>query len=102
MSFLENAKIRTKILSLILPICAVGIAASLILSDRFQKADIAYSNFITKEASAAVDMARANRNLAAVAYGAYQTLAYSQGTPELERASRVLQGERIPTSRSIC
>ncbi|CUW90310.1 hypothetical protein AGR2A_Cc180022 [Agrobacterium genomosp. 2 str. CFBP 5494] len=48
MSFLQNASIRTKILSLILPICIVGLGATGFMSDRYKHADTAYSDFSPK------------------------------------------------------
>jgi methyl-accepting chemotaxis protein len=76
MSFLKNASIRTKILSLILPLCIVGVGAIGFVASRYNAADTTYTDFIKKDNAAAVEMARANRNIVATAYGAYQTLAY--------------------------
>lgn len=42
-SFLQNASIRTKILSLILPLCIVGLGATAFMSNRYKEADTAYS-----------------------------------------------------------
>jgi methyl-accepting chemotaxis protein len=84
MSFLKNASIRTKILSLILPLCIVGICAIGFVASRYKAADNDYSNFISNDNAATVEMSRANRNLVATAYGAYQTLAYSGDAPEFK------------------
>ncbi len=77
MSFLRNASIRTKILSLILPLCLVGLAAAGFLSLRFKAADNAYFAFIAEDNAALVELARANRNLQGVAYDAYKMMAYA-------------------------
>ena len=86
MSFLQNASIRTKILSLILPLCIVGLSAAAFMSTRYKEADTAYSFFIANDNAALVELARANRNLLAVAYGAYQVMAYDANGPEIKVA----------------
>lgn len=86
MSFLKNAKIRTKILSLIIPMCLVGVAASLVLADSYKNSDTSYTDFISHENAAALEMARATRNIVSTAYGAYQVLTYARGTPEIVAA----------------
>ena len=87
MSFLKNASIRTKILVLIIPLCVVGLGATAFISNRYKQADTTYSDFIANDNSAAVDIARANRNMVASAYAAYQTLAYPSGDPRLKAAT---------------
>ncbi|NTZ90429.1 methyl-accepting chemotaxis protein [Agrobacterium tumefaciens] len=86
MSFLQNTSIRTKILSLILPLCVVGLGATAFMSNRYKEADTAYSFFIANDNAALVELARANRNLAAVAYGAYQVMAYDAAGPDIKVA----------------
>ncbi len=86
MSFLQNASIRTKILSLILPLCIVGLGATAFMSSRFKEADTAYSSFIANDNAGLVELSRANRNLAAVAYGAYQVMAYDASGPDIKVA----------------
>ena len=86
MSFLQNASIRTKILSLILPLCIVGLGATAFMSSRFKEADTVYSSFIANDNAGLVELSRANRNLAAVAYGAYQVMAYDASGPDIKVA----------------
>ncbi|MCM2476801.1 HAMP domain-containing protein [Rhizobium sp. CG5] len=86
MSFLKNASVRTKILALIIPLCVVGIGATAFISSRYKQADTTYSEFIIKENGASLDIARANRNLMATAYGAYETLAYATDDARLKSA----------------
>ncbi|MCA2373519.1 HAMP domain-containing protein [Agrobacterium genomosp. 3 str. CIP 111-78] len=86
MSFLQNASIRTKILSLILPLCIVGLGATAFMSNRYKEADTTYSFFIANDNAALVELARANRNLVAVAYGAYQVMAYDAAGPDIRVA----------------
>lgn len=87
MSFLKNASIRLKILSLIIPLCVAGVGATAFMSKEYKNADTTYSNFIAIDSASSVDMARVNRNLVAVAYGAYQTLAYSPQDVRLKTAT---------------
>ena len=67
MSFLQNASIRAKILSLILPLCIVGLGATAFMGSRYKEGDNAYSDFIATDNAALVELARANRNLQAMA-----------------------------------
>jgi len=93
-SFLQNASIRTKILSLILPICIVGLGATGFMSDRYKHADTAYSDFIAKDNAALVELARANRNLQSMAYGAYQIMAYDANSPDFKIVKQEYAGDR--------
>ena len=65
MSFLQNAKIRTKVLSIIIPICLIGIAGVLVVSSQYRDTVATYSNFIAKNEAAAVEMSRASQRLTA-------------------------------------
>jgi methyl-accepting chemotaxis protein len=46
MSFLQNVKIRTKILMIIIPICLIGMAGVLFISSQYEDSVATYSNFI--------------------------------------------------------
>jgi len=86
MSFLKNASIRTKILALVLPLCAVGLSATVFMAWSYDSADASYSEFVKNDNAGAIAMARANRNLSAVAYAAYQTMVYDAPDPRLQTA----------------
>lgn len=86
MSFIKNASIRTKILALVLPLCVVGLSATVFMSNSYKNADNSYSDFISNDTAGATAMARANRNLAATAYAAYQTLVYNSSDPNMKTA----------------
>ena len=94
MSFLQNASIRTKILSLILPLCIVGLGATAYMSTHYKQADTAYSFFIATDSAALVELSRANRNLEAMAYGAYQVMAYDAKAPDFKIVMREYQGDK--------
>ena len=76
MSFLDNAKIRTKILALIVPLCLAGVSGSAWLSYQFKDADSTYAEFIATDEVAAAEMASANRNLQGLGYRALQSIFY--------------------------
>ncbi|MGA1805028.1 methyl-accepting chemotaxis protein [Rhizobium sp. HT1-10] len=83
MSFLQNAKIRTKILSVLIPICVIAAGSMLMMSRNFQKADDNYSDLISQDEVATLAMSRASQSVAALNYNAYQILAYSLKDPEM-------------------
>ncbi len=68
MSFLENAKIRTKVLSLIIPVAMVGLIGVGIVSFNYKEADSTYSDFIARDAIAATELFRSNTSLVSVGY----------------------------------
>lgn len=88
MSFLQNAKIRTKVISIIIPICLIGIAGVLVVSNQFKDMAATYSTFIAKDETAAVAMSRASQRVTAMSYNAYQILVYSTKDPEMGTFAR--------------
>lgn len=74
-SFLHNAKISTKILSLVIPICVIGVAGIAAVSYNYKVADTAYNEFITNDATSSTEMYRANTALVAIGYDVGQILA---------------------------
>ncbi|OCJ07162.1 chemotaxis protein [Rhizobium sp. AC27/96] len=88
MSFLQNAKIRTKVLSIMIPICLIGIAGVLFVSNQYRHSVTTYSDFISKDEAAAVEMSRASQRVTALSYNAYQILAYSSKDQEMAKFSR--------------
>lgn len=68
MSFFENAKIRTKILSLILPVSLVGLGGVGFVAVNYKNADTTYSNIIANKSAAATELFRANTSLVALGY----------------------------------
>ncbi|WP_416409494.1 methyl-accepting chemotaxis protein [Agrobacterium rosae] len=84
--FLKHASIRTKILVLIIPLCVVGLGATAFISSSYKSGDTNYSNFIKGDNAASLELARANRNLVAIAYGAYQAFTYPASDPRFKTA----------------
>lgn len=91
MSFLQNAKIKTKVLTILIPICLIGIAGVLVVSNQFRDTVGTYSNFIAKDETAAVEMSRASQRVTAMSYNAYQILQYQAGDPQMAAFSRDYQ-----------
>ncbi|MCZ7450231.1 methyl-accepting chemotaxis protein [Agrobacterium rhizogenes] len=86
MSFLQHARIRTKILALVLPLCLVGIGGDLVIARNYNTSGNTYTDFISNETAVEINMAIASQRLVAVVYDAYQVLAYDPGTLEIKAA----------------
>lgn len=86
MSFVKNARIRTKVLMLIVPLCVVGLGATAFMAVRYKAADHDYSNFITNDMATSLELVELQRDLSSLAYGASQTLIYDKGTSAQEKA----------------
>ncbi len=76
MTILEKTGIRTKIVAIILLLCAAGLGAVAYLSSEFKASDKVYFDFISQDNRATLEVARANRNLVGLALTAYQTTFY--------------------------
>lgn len=88
MSFLQNAKIRTKVLSIIIPICLIGVTGVLFVSSQYKDTVATYSDFISNDETAAVEMSRASQRVTALSYNAYQVLVYSSKDPEIAKITK--------------
>ncbi|NTF89259.1 HAMP domain-containing protein [Agrobacterium rhizogenes] len=88
MSFLQNAKIRTKVLSIIIPICLIGIAGVLVVSSQYKNTVSTYSDFISKDETAAVEISRSSQRMTALSYNTYQVLVYSSKDPKIEKITK--------------
>jgi len=82
----KNLRIRTKILSIVIPLCLMGIAGVLFVSNNYKAADTEYSDFIARDGSAEINMAIASQRLVAIVHDAYQVFLYDAGSPRLKRA----------------
>ncbi|MCO5730518.1 methyl-accepting chemotaxis protein [Rhizobium sp. SSA_523] len=72
MSFLRNASIRTKILTLVASTAAIGILGTGIMTNGYKGADTTYSAFIASDMTSAMEMARSTTSLLASEVAAYQ------------------------------
>ncbi|WP_320195414.1 methyl-accepting chemotaxis protein [Agrobacterium rosae] len=68
MSFLQNAKIRTKVLSLIVPVALIGLVGVGLVSNNYKNADTSYSDFIANNAIGSTELFRANTALVSLGY----------------------------------
>ncbi len=91
MSLLQNTRIRGKILAVILPIMAFGMAAPAVMGYFYKSADTAYSDFISNDNDGALDLARADRNLNAVSAAAYQMMVYDAADQGFATAKQFYQ-----------
>ncbi|MUZ71150.1 HAMP domain-containing protein [Agrobacterium vitis] len=87
MSFLANASIRTKILSLIVPVCVISIGGLGYMASSYKSTDTKYSDFMTTDTVAASQMFRATTSLVAMGYGAYQMISYDAGSVDVASVS---------------
>jgi methyl-accepting chemotaxis protein len=107
MSFLTHAKIRTKVLSLILPLSLVGIAGVGTVAYSYKSADTDYSKFIASDAVVAVEMARANIALVAVSSDLGQMLIQaemSRNVSDLVQSYKTdieTVGQKLAVSRNL-
>jgi len=85
MSFMEHISIKTKMLLLVVPICAIGIAGLTFVSLKYRNASQSYVSFIAEDGAAAIHMARANQHFTAVSYNAYQILSYDIKDPNIKK-----------------
>ncbi|MFS8115987.1 HAMP domain-containing protein, partial [Rhizobium jaguaris] len=83
MSIFQNAKIRTKVLCVIIPICLIGIAGALLVSSQYRDTVANYSRFISTDEAASIQMSMANQRLAALSYNAYQIRLYNSKDSEM-------------------
>jgi methyl-accepting chemotaxis protein len=82
----NTLRIRTKILSILIPLCLIGIGGVLFVSNNYKAADSEYSDFIANDGSAEINMAIASQRLVAIVHDAYQVFLYDAGSPRLKRA----------------
>ncbi|NTJ45338.1 HAMP domain-containing protein [Agrobacterium larrymoorei] len=91
MSLLKHSKIRVKMLAVVAPLGVIGLGATAFMANSYRSADASYSDFIRRDNAMAIELTRADRNLAAAAYSAYQTLVYRSGDPALRDAAKAYE-----------
>jgi methyl-accepting chemotaxis protein len=95
LSFLKNAPIRTKILSLVASIGIIGIAGIGIMADRFNHADNQYSAFLAKDTASAFEMARSVTALLGSANAATKIVMFDAATEaRLDPVAAYEEGEQ--------
>ncbi len=81
MSALANISIKAKILSIVVPLCVVGLGAAGSMAYFFKNADNTYSEFLATDSVAAIHTVRAATAMVSVPYSAYQLVAYDNADP---------------------
>lgn len=81
MSVLANISIKAKILSIVVPLCVVGLGATGSMAYFYKNADNTYSDFLTTDSVAAIQTVRAATSMVSVPYSAYQLVAYDNSNP---------------------
>lgn len=95
MSFLQNTKIRTKILSVFIPVCLIGIGGVALVANEYKRTDTTYKGFIHQDSMAALAMDRAPADLVTVTYAAYEVLTYGNGNPKAEEALKAYEAAKV-------
>ncbi len=85
MSFLQNASIKTKILSSLIPLCLVGMGAAGVMAVSYKNTDAQYSNYINTNVLAATYVARATTSMVTLPYTAYQLTIYDESEAAHEK-----------------
>jgi methyl-accepting chemotaxis protein len=104
MQFLENARIRTKIISVIVLMGLISLSGLAYVSAQFKSADSRYSDFLSHESLAAVLNARATGGLLQMGFQLGLILVKDPASPDfaaslkIYRDNRELMKERITTT----
>jgi len=104
MSFLQNAKIRTKIIAVIALMGAIAISGLAYVSIQFKRADSRYSSFLSHESMAAMLNARATGGLLQLGFQLGLMLINDPASPEFAASIKIyndnltLMKERIVTT----
>ncbi|MCQ4633036.1 methyl-accepting chemotaxis protein [Shinella sp. CPCC 100929] len=83
MSFLQNAKIITKVLAPLIMLSVITITSTFYLSWNYLKADSAYSEFLATDNKATLLVARANTSIHTIIYIAYKVVVYDANSPQM-------------------
>ncbi len=86
MSFLSNAKIKTKILSVVGAVAALALAGTAYMASEFHTSDRVYTEFVNEDAAALRQIARADRNFVTLFYNAYRTGVHGYGSASVDFA----------------
>jgi methyl-accepting chemotaxis protein len=107
MSFLRNAKIRTKIIAVIALMGVIAISGLTYVSVQFKSADSRYSSFLTHESMAAMLNARATGGLLQLGFQLGLILINDPASPEFAASIKIhndnlkLMKERIATTGQL-
>jgi methyl-accepting chemotaxis protein len=94
MKFLENLKIRTKIISVVTLMGVISLSGLTYVSVQFKSADTRYSDFLSHESMAAMLNARATGGLLQMGFQLGLMLVNDPASPEFAAAVKRYQGDR--------
>ncbi|MCP8896922.1 HAMP domain-containing methyl-accepting chemotaxis protein [Shinella daejeonensis] len=80
MSFLNNTRIKTKILSVIAAVSVLALCGTVYMAQTFWNSDTIYSRFIDRDATALRQIARADRNFVTLFYNTYRIGVHGEGS----------------------
>ncbi|WP_259149754.1 HAMP domain-containing methyl-accepting chemotaxis protein [Rhizobium sp. BIGb0125] len=95
MSFLANSKIKTKILSLILPLSLLGVGGVSVVSYTYMKTDAAYSDMLASDVVLATTLNRSTIAAMSIAYTANQVRFYETGSAESIAALKQYEADKL-------
>lgn len=101
MSFLKNAKIRTKILSTIVGLSVISISGMGFLAYKYKDTDTVYSAFIANDSVGAVNMSRVNGNIGRIGYELNRVLLNPVGSEDSLQAERNFRDEITAASTTL-
>jgi methyl-accepting chemotaxis protein len=94
MSFLANSKIKTKILSLIVPLSVLGVGGVSAVSYTYVGTDAAYSDMLASDVVFAATLNRSTIAAMSIAYGANQVRFYEAGSAEANAALKQYEADK--------
>ncbi|MUO82226.1 HAMP domain-containing protein [Agrobacterium vitis] len=94
MAFLSNLGISTKIMTIIISICLLGISGISHMSLQYKNSDNLYSEFISEDNLAANEMSRSTTSLMSMAYAVYQAAAQETNSPESQKIAKAYKGSQ--------
>jgi methyl-accepting chemotaxis protein len=101
MSFLQNAKISTKITAMIVAISAVGVGLSGYAAWTMKGIDANYSQLVDVRTPAIVTLVRARTAVVEAAYDSYKTIAYDGASAEAKAAAVDLKAQLDKTQSRL-
>jgi methyl-accepting chemotaxis protein len=91
MNFVDNWKISTKILAVIALLSCVTVMVGALGAKALLDVDRIYSDVTSKEFPARVELSRVNRQITAIGYSAYRTIAYDGSSAEAKESAQAVE-----------
>ncbi len=107
MNFLSNAKIGTKVISLLVAMGIISAGIAVYASIRLKALDDTYSALITNQNGAALDIAIVNRDVTNMGYGTYMIVAHPAASAqakvgvEMQHDGKSKASERLAEAKKL-